>query len=72
MGLVAPHVTPPQLVRRLSEECGAVLKVDELVAKLKSLSFTPSPTSPEEFAHGIAVDHQRWSKVLQVANLKLD
>ncbi|WP_439550838.1 Bug family tripartite tricarboxylate transporter substrate binding protein [Falsiroseomonas sp.] len=49
MGLLAPARTPPDIVRRLSEACAAVVQDADLAARLRGLGATPTPTTPDAF-----------------------
>jgi tripartite-type tricarboxylate transporter receptor subunit TctC len=71
LGLIAPAGAPDAIVERLSKQCAALLESDVYVQKLRQLGFTPSASTPGEFARLVADEHRRWSPVLEASGLKL-
>jgi tripartite-type tricarboxylate transporter receptor subunit TctC len=70
-GLVAPPKTPPEIVARLSEAIGDVLRMPDVVKRLHDLGATPAPTSPAEMATLLRQDTERWRKVIVSAGIRL-
>jgi tripartite-type tricarboxylate transporter receptor subunit TctC len=72
IGLVAPARTPVEIITRLNREIGNVLAQTDVREKLRSLSFTPVPSSPEEFQVLIQDEHTRWGSIIREAGLRLE
>lgn len=69
-GVIAPASTPAPIVRRLNEELAKALKTPEVADKLRSQGMDIMGSSPEEMSRFIAVEVERWSKVVQVNRIK--
>lgn len=72
LGMVAPAGTPPAVVSRLNAEVRQVLQKADVKERLHGMGFTLSSYSPEEFTTFIRAEHQKWSKVIQDANIRAD
>jgi tripartite-type tricarboxylate transporter receptor subunit TctC len=69
-GAVAPPKTPPQIVEKLSGAVSKVLRESEAMARLQALQSTPILNSPTEASVFIAVESERWRKVVAAAGMK--
>jgi tripartite-type tricarboxylate transporter receptor subunit TctC len=72
IGLVAPAGTPSRVVGRLSRELLLVLNAPDMQAQLARFSFRSLSKTPEEFRDLLRIDHEKWSRVIREAGLKLD
>lgn len=72
MGLVAPPATPRSVVERQSIAVSRVLEDADLRRRLADLQAEPVGNSPEQMAEVIRQDTERWSKVIQAANIRID
>jgi tripartite-type tricarboxylate transporter receptor subunit TctC len=72
MGLVAPPGTPGGVASRLSASVNKVLQDAELRRRLAELQAEPVGNSPAEMAEIIRRDTERWSRVIQAANIRID
>ena len=71
-GIWAPAGTPKEIVSRLNQSIGRILKVPEVQERLRSIDAEPTPSSPEEFVRFIAAEVAKWQKVVVTANIKLN
>ena len=72
MGLVAPPATPRAIVERQSTAVSRVLEDADLRRRLADLQAEPVGNTPEQMAEVIRQDTERWSKVIQAANIRID
>jgi tripartite-type tricarboxylate transporter receptor subunit TctC len=72
MGLVAPPGTPRAIALRQSSAVAKVLEDAELRRRLAELQAEPVGNTPEQMAEIIRQDTERWSRVIQAANIRID
>jgi tripartite-type tricarboxylate transporter receptor subunit TctC len=72
MGLVAPPGTPPALAARQSAAVQKAVHDPEVRRRLVELQAEPVGNTPAEMAEIIRQDTERWSRVIQRANIRLD
>lgn len=63
-GLLAPKGTPREVVDKLNAAVRAALADPEVSKAHLALGFSGSGSTPEEFSRVIALDHQKWARVL--------
>ena len=71
-GVVAPANTPPNVVSKLNQEIGAILRDPAFQERVGPLGYTTSPSTPEELDKHIRVEMSRWGDVIRNGNIKLD
>jgi tripartite-type tricarboxylate transporter receptor subunit TctC len=71
-GFVGPARMPPEIVRRLSTEIGAVLKLPDVREHLASQGLEATPSTPEEFGKLLVSDLDRWAKVVKRAGVQVE
>ncbi|MGO4763249.1 Bug family tripartite tricarboxylate transporter substrate binding protein [Cupriavidus sp. 2KB_3] len=71
-GVVAPAATPRAIVLKLNRAIDAILKSDDVKAKLLNLGVEPVGGSPEDFGRLIQAEHDKWGKVISSAQIKLN
>jgi tripartite-type tricarboxylate transporter receptor subunit TctC len=71
-GVVAPKNTPPEIIEKLNREMNAALAEPNIKARLADLGLAPLAGSPADFGKFIAAEAEKWSKVIRVANIKVD
>jgi tripartite-type tricarboxylate transporter receptor subunit TctC len=71
-GLVGPKGMPKAIVDKLNLELNEVLKAKEMEEKLSADGVSPAGGSPEQFKRLISADIERWRKVVQHANVKVE
>jgi len=71
-GLVGPKGMPKAIVDKLNLELNEVLKAREMEDKLSSDGVSPAGGTPDQFRKLIGNDIERWRKVVQHANVKVE
>jgi tripartite-type tricarboxylate transporter receptor subunit TctC len=71
-GLGAPRNTPAEIIDKLNKEINAALADPQFKARLAQLDGTALGGSPADFRKLIADETGKWSKVIKLANIKLD
>jgi tripartite-type tricarboxylate transporter receptor subunit TctC len=71
-GLGAPRDTPVEIVDRLNKEINAALVDPRMKARLADLGGTVMPGSPTDFGKFIAVETEKWGKVVKFSGAKPD
>ena len=71
-GMLAPSATPKDIVKRMSDEVGRIIKSEETRAKLDAMGTFAAGGSPEEFDGFIAAETAKWAKVIKDAGVKAD
>ncbi len=70
-GAWAPGGTPGEIVMRLNQSIGRILKLPDVIEKLRAIGAEPTHSTPEGFAQLVARDVAMWTKVVKTANIKL-
>lgn len=70
-GWLAPAKTNRAIVGRLNQELVKALATPDVKDRLLSMATVPVGDKPEEFAHFIRSEHEKWGKVIKAANIKL-
>ncbi|MGD9943536.1 MAG: tripartite tricarboxylate transporter substrate binding protein [Burkholderiaceae bacterium] len=68
-GVFAPAKTPPEIVDRLNAEIREVMKVQEIVDRLKGLGAVPRTDTPKQFAAFVAAEAKKWATVARDAGI---
>ena len=71
-GMLAPAGTPAAILKRMSDEIAAIVKMDEVRARLDAMGTIPVGGSPAEFDRFIADETAKWGKVIREAKVSLD
>jgi tripartite-type tricarboxylate transporter receptor subunit TctC len=71
-GMLAPAATPRDIVKRMSEEVGRIIRSDETRARLDAMGTFAAGGTPEEFDSFIAAETAKWAKVIKDADVKPD
>ncbi len=71
IGLGAPAGTPTAVIDMLNRAVNAGLAEPNIKARIAQLGGTPLLLSPVELGKMIAVETEKWAKVIQSANIKL-
>jgi tripartite-type tricarboxylate transporter receptor subunit TctC len=71
-GIGAPANTPAEIIDKLNAEINAGLADDRLKAHLVELGSVPFALSPSEFGKHLAVETEKWGKVVRTANIKAE
>lgn len=70
-GLGAPARTPPEIIKKLSEAMNAAIAVPAVREKFVQLGVEPMPLTPDDFKKHIAVEAEKWGKVIKARNIKI-
>jgi tripartite-type tricarboxylate transporter receptor subunit TctC len=68
-GIVAPAHTPPEIVRRLSQELRTIIDSSEIKSTLGKVGFEAFSSSPPEFEDFIKVQ-LKWGKMAKDASIQ--
>jgi tripartite-type tricarboxylate transporter receptor subunit TctC len=71
-GIGAPRNTPVEVINKLNAEINAALVDPKLKMRLADLGATELVGSPADFGRLIADESEKWSKVIQAANIRPD
>jgi tripartite-type tricarboxylate transporter receptor subunit TctC len=71
-GMLAPAATPKDIVKRMSEEVGRIIRSDETRVRLDAMGTFGAGGTPEEFDAFIAAETAKWAKVIREAGVKAD
>jgi tripartite-type tricarboxylate transporter receptor subunit TctC len=70
-GVWAPGGTSSEIVTRLNQSLGRILKQPDVIEKLRAIGAEPTHSTPEGFAQLVARDVAMWTNVVKTANIKL-
>ena len=70
--VAAPAKTPESIVERLSREIDAALKSPDLSARIRDLGAEPIGGSPAEITAFSAAEREKWTKLIERAQVKVD
>jgi len=65
VGLLAPAGTPPDVIAKLNNEIGKLLRSPEVQQLLASSGVDATPTTPEEFGAYLKSEFEKWGKVVR-------
>ena len=71
-GMLAPAATPKDIVKRMSEEVGRIIRSEETRARLDAMGTFAAGGTPEAFDAFIAAETAKWAKVIKDAGVKAD
>lgn len=69
-GIVGPAGMKPEIVRKLSSELNAILRMDDVKRRFQDQGVDPVGGSPSQFADHIRSEIQKWAKVVKDANIQ--
>jgi tripartite-type tricarboxylate transporter receptor subunit TctC len=65
LGLVAPALTPPEIIGRLQAETAKLLQDPELRQSFRGAGIEAQAMGPQEFAAFLAAEHAKWGQVVR-------
>lgn len=71
-GLYAPKGTPREIVDKISADISGIAARPDVLARLDSLGSSPKLMSPDEFAAFTRSERERWGRIIQRANIKVE
>jgi tripartite-type tricarboxylate transporter receptor subunit TctC len=69
-GLGAPAKTPADIVTSLNQAVGKALADEKGAKRILELGGVPMPLTPAAFGQFLAVETEKWGKVIRSANIK--
>jgi tripartite-type tricarboxylate transporter receptor subunit TctC len=70
--LYAPAQTPAPVIDRLSTELGKIMKMPDVIEKLKGFAVTPAYGTPKELASFTQAEYAKYGKVIKSADIRAD
>ena len=70
--LLAPAATPPTVIKRLHAETVKILKLPAVTEQLLAQGADPIGNSPQELTKFLQTEIDRWTKLIQQANIRAD
>ena len=70
--VLAPAGTPPEIVKRLSDEIAKITRSAAFKEKYESQGIIPMGTTPDETAAFLKEEIAKWGKVIRDANVKVE
>jgi tripartite-type tricarboxylate transporter receptor subunit TctC len=71
-GMSAPKGTPPEIVEILNKAVNDALKDPKLIARFASIGGVPTPMTSAGYGKLIAVETEKWRKVVAFAGVSVD
>ncbi len=71
-GMYAPTGTPPEILKRMSDAMNAIGATPAMKAQLQKFAIRPVQSSPEQFAHDMKRDWDRYGALIREANITMD
>lgn len=71
-GVVAPHGTPPDVVRKLNQIIVEALKLPDVRSSFSDRGANIVGNTPEQMKEFVREDSARWAKVIQVGKITVD
>jgi tripartite-type tricarboxylate transporter receptor subunit TctC len=71
-GVLAPKVTPQEIVDRLSAEFARAVRDPEVVKRIGELGYLPIGGGPSDYAANIRSEIAKWAPVIKAANIKAE
>ena len=71
-GVFAPAGTPPEIVRKLNAEIGAITSQSEFRAQMQGQGADPMNATPQEFATYVRAEVGKWGKVVRDSGARVE
>jgi tripartite-type tricarboxylate transporter receptor subunit TctC len=71
-GVLAPHGTPPEIVRKLHDDIVRVVELPEVKKSLEAATIDIVANTPEEFADYIKSEYSKWAQVVKESHAKVE
>ena len=71
-GILDPAGTPPDRVRKLSDQIAAIMRTPEMRERFAKEGREAMGTTPEEFSRFIAAEIAKWAKVVRATGIKVE
>ena len=71
-GLGAPKATPAAIIDKLNAAVNEIISDQKMRARLADLGGTVLTLSPAKYRELIAEETEKWAKVIQATNIRLE
>jgi len=71
-GMLAPAVTPPEIIRRLNSEYNKIISDPEMRKRMIANGYEPVGGPPEKFGQHIRAELAKWAPVVKRAGVRVD
>jgi len=71
-GVLAAAKTPPEIIVKLNEELGKVLRAPEMRTRMGELGLEIVAGSPEQFAQHLRSETEKYARIVKASGTKLD
>ena len=71
-GFLAPHGTPPEVVRRFAHAVTRAIERSGVNERLAKAGLEPGIAGPDEFARFMSAEVARWSQVVKASGMRVD
>jgi tripartite-type tricarboxylate transporter receptor subunit TctC len=71
-GVFVPAKTPPEIVRKMSDDIVTTLAEPQIRAQLASSAYSAQGSSPEDLRKFLRADTEKWNAVIKTAGIKID
>jgi len=72
VGLLVPAGTPTEIIALLQHAIVQIIALPEMQERLSAVGFEPVGSTPQEFAAQLAIEVEKWTKVIRAAKLKAE
>jgi len=72
VGMFTTAGTPKPILDRLNAELNRIVRLPDVIDKLKQQGVTPTGSTQEEFAQLISTEIKNWTDVVREANIKVE
>lgn len=69
--IVAPAGTPPEIVNRLNVEIARIVKLPDVLEKLRAIGVEPVSSTPRELAEFMRSESDKWGRVIKQVGVKI-
>ena len=71
-GMLAPAATPKDIVKRMSDEVGRIIRSEEMRPRLEAMGTFAAGGTPGEFDTFIAAETTKWARVIKESGVKAE
>src|SRR6266571_2390093 len=71
-GLFTPNGTPREIIAKIGADVAQVVKLPDIVERMKNLGIEPIGVSGDEWAKLLKSDAERYSKAVKISGAKVD
>jgi tripartite-type tricarboxylate transporter receptor subunit TctC len=72
VGMFTAAATPKPVLDRLNAELNRIVRLPDVIEKLKQQGVTPTGSTQEEFVKLISTEIRNWTEVVREANIKVE